>query len=104
MVAAYDSPGRPLEENQISEALKKREVKFRARIFLMWNSGLDKAIPVPLGHMDWEWEARIRRNNGSWQVTSPPFGVTTSSFKVSSEFPEWEDVTLNSSPTQCHPD
>ena len=41
---------------------------FSVQMYLMWNSGLTNAIPVPLGYVSWGFSGGATLSNGSWSI------------------------------------
>lgn len=74
--------------------LKEEKVDFHAQMFILWNSGLDNAIPVPIGSINWSWKANAKLENGSWEIDGPKNSMTPFSTILSDPsrpaYPLWQ--------------
>jgi hypothetical protein len=63
-------------------------------MYLMWSSGLQDSIPVPLGKVSWSWLAAARQNTKThiWSLTSDPYPPFLPFFVEGHAYPTWDHV------------
>ena len=68
---------------------------FGATMYLMWQSNISGAIPVPIGSVNWSFSGQTIQSNGTW--TTPTGSGFADSFAAASDinsFPQWTGLAI----------
>ena len=98
---AVDNP--PVE---LASEGKEISRKFRARMYLLWSSGLTNAIEVPLGYVGWHFAgeaARAGEASEDWRLKSGNGGVDDREhpFRQTRSYPAWNSLVPYAGVMMC---
>ncbi|HUT30244.1 MAG TPA: hypothetical protein VMX13_10670 [Sedimentisphaerales bacterium] len=93
----YDSEDRP--GKTLNVGFKKAEIiDWDFKVYVMWRSVLSNTIWVPVGRLNWGWDAVATSDDGgnTWTLSSGSSATRTSG--ATTEFAEWPDTAKGGSP------
>lgn len=67
---------------------------FGATMYLMWQSNISGAIPVPIGSVNWSFSGQTTQSNGTWTTpTGSGFAEFAAASNINS-FPQWTGLAI----------
>ena len=93
----YDThnPTRDSPPIQLTEDTDEITRSLRAKMYLLWSSGLSNSIAVPLGYVPWHFSGHaIRKEGNQWKLQSGSGGPDDpeQAFRTTRSYPLWESL------------
>jgi len=93
----YDThnPTRDSPPIQLTEDTDEITRSLRAKMYLLWSSGLSNSIAVPLGYVAWHFSGHaIRKEGNQWELKSGSGGPDDPErvFRATRSYPLWESL------------
>ena len=105
----YDTHNPTLDNPRIRLASDTQEYSrlFRARMFLLWTSGLSNSIPVPLGFVDWSFSGEVVLKDvatNTWELKSGRGGPNNAvaPFTRAAIYPFWTSLVPYTEVLTCN--
>ena len=105
----YDTHNPTLDNPRIRLSSETQEYSrvFRARMFLLWTSGLSNSIPVPLGFVDWSFSGEVVLKDAAtntWELKSGRGGPNNSvtPFTRAAIYPFWSSLVPYTEVLTCN--